>query len=160
EIGALYDHWHRHPGLSPRLRARLVDANRAEIIAAAKGLPTLLKRELQRRSLSRPPVVVPEAERAAPEPAWPPLTPSSGSPVPDVPPVAAPVPEPEPDPAPTPRPRRRLSLRPLLPLRALRLLLTLLAVARESVFEGAAVSLAWLRSTGQGGVDALARSRR
>ena len=50
EIEALYDAIAAHPGLSQRLRHRLANASRAEIIQVAAGLPRLLKSELARRN--------------------------------------------------------------------------------------------------------------
>lgn len=65
EIEELYEAILDHPGLSTRLRHRLVGVERSEIALAAAGIPRLLKRELVRRNELRhaPPRVLPRAQR-------------------------------------------------------------------------------------------------
>lgn len=58
EIATLYATLLADPGLSPRLRDRLANVERGEILRAAAGLPLLLKQELLRR----------EKQAAAPAP--------------------------------------------------------------------------------------------
>ena len=170
ELALLYDALLAHPGLSPKLRERLASADRAEIVAAAKGLPTLLKRELVRRNLSRPVIVSEPLPPARPRPRA----------------VQTPVPEPAPAPAavtpaveqrPAPAPVRKTRARSIRlsvgPLAALRLLLTLLALAGEglregfvgavelsgSVWAGAGRALRWTRGAALRPLHAASRAR-
>ena len=68
EIETLYETILAHPGLSPRLRHRMANVARSEIVGIASGIPRLLKNELTRRNQERP-GSSPELPRAQ-KPRW------------------------------------------------------------------------------------------